>query len=676
MDDAPSARLPNVGHLSQPIPEGATQWRQERGDSQRRGYAYWPASELSQPEVLWQAELGPMWSPLSPVVARDGTIYLARATAPESSDLDDALMAFNPDGTLRWQTSLHDELPLIVDTYCRPPLPQTLVWGNVLRATPAVRRDGHLVVLREVLAPRCTDGQVDGWVDLGVVFLINPSGQVVGGPHVIGPGLSAPALDDDDNAYIVVRAEDGLAVLERFDSAFDRRQMSWWRPDAPSVLPDVGEALWDAAQAWTDFLCGDSLLRNIAACFDHGGLGGGSFDPTRPRTSLLLPSAALSPQCADAVVTGPATVRGWPAAGPLWWKGISARTSPAMGAGGRVYLLAWDDGDGLEAWDQDGHRAWRVEFGHPVAVPPAIGRGSDGGDSVVACERRAVDGTSVTVRDHRADDELYVAMADGFLYAFDARGRQRWRVPVGNGVFSAPVVIELQNGEQQIVVANENALWAWSRDGAPLWFVRLDSPARGSPAVANGRIYLATETSLVAIGLRPRALVAVPPPEPEPSDDPAAPTPTAIPTATRTATATPSPTPTSTPQTRVIADPVRLVPDLVVDGVTVRVSDSAGASDCDPGLNNVTVVIKNDGGADAGAFQVRLRVDGRDPGDDEQTIAGLDAGQEATATFSSVLLQQGTHTIQVTVDTEHKVAERDETNNVLTARVNCQPKVT
>jgi hypothetical protein len=380
----------------------------------------------------------------------------------------------------------------------------------------------------------------------------------------------------------------------------------------------------------------------------------------------------LSPQCADLVVSGPAAVRGWPGAGPLWWKELWSRTSPAIGSGGRAYFLTWDDGDWLEARDQDGERAWRLALSHHAVVPPAIGRGPGGDtDSGIECERREAPGPGVRVRDHRADDEIYVSDVDGFLNAVDSQGRLRWRRPFGNGVSSAPIVIELQNGDQQIIVVNDNTLWSFSRDGVPTWYVSLDSPARGSPAVANGRIFVTTETSLYAIGPpRPRGGVVITQPEkPDEGDRLVAPT------VTPTSTPGPRPTATSTPETRTIVDPARLTPDLSVERVSVRPSGAAATGDCDPGSNTITAVIKNGGSAPAGTFTVRLRIDGREPGDNRRTIGELAAGEETIASFPSVPLSQGTRSVEVSVDPENRVAERDETNNLKTLQVACQHEV-
>jgi outer membrane protein assembly factor BamB len=98
-------------------------------------------------------------------------------------------------------------------------------------------------------------------------------------------------------------------------------------------------------------------------------------------------------------------------------------------------------------------------------------------------------GGSQVRRFHTLDDEIYVPVSDDYLYAFDARGNLRWKVPYNSGHAGAPVVVDLANREQLVLSAQEQALWAFAHDdGTPLWYVPLDSPSLGSPAVANDTI--------------------------------------------------------------------------------------------------------------------------------------------------------------------------------------------
>ena len=68
-----------------------------------------------------------------------------------------------------------------------------------------------------------------------------------------------------------------------------------------------------------------------------------------------------------------------------------------------------------------------------------------------------------------------------------------------------PVVALLQTGDELILVTwtdpdtKANSLVAYRSNGRVAWRMALDAPALGSPAIANGRIYVATTRSLYAI---------------------------------------------------------------------------------------------------------------------------------------------------------------------------------
>jgi outer membrane protein assembly factor BamB len=114
-------------------------------------------------------------------------------------------------------------------------------------------------------------------------------------------------------------------------------------------------------------------------------------------------------------------------------------------------------------------------------------------------------------RDHRtireqAADSVYLTASDGKLYAIDYKGRLRWSFL--QELTSPPIVLGLPDGQDIVVVAGARrepspVAFLWGLRGATgevLWKIPLDSPVRGSPAVHANRIYVATQTSLYAIG--------------------------------------------------------------------------------------------------------------------------------------------------------------------------------
>ncbi|MDQ3723061.1 MAG: PQQ-like beta-propeller repeat protein [Actinomycetota bacterium] len=76
--------------------------------------------------------------------------------------------------------------------------------------------------------------------------------------------------------------------------------------------------------------------------------------------------------------------------------------------------------------------------------------------------------------------------------------RAAWITESRNALVGEPVVVATASGEQ-VLVSGRRRLYAFrARDGEELWSVQLDSEALGSPAVADGRIYVATRISLWA----------------------------------------------------------------------------------------------------------------------------------------------------------------------------------
>jgi outer membrane protein assembly factor BamB len=95
-----------------------------------------------------------------------------------------------------------------------------------------------------------------------------------------------------------------------------------------------------------------------------------------------------------------------------------------------------------------------------------------------------------------------VLLADGRMAAVDptpTSAHTAWIKEARQRLVGEPVVVATAAGEQ-VLVSGISRLYAFrARDGEQLWSVRLDSRALASPAVAGGRIYVATKTSLWAI---------------------------------------------------------------------------------------------------------------------------------------------------------------------------------
>jgi subtilase family serine protease len=85
---------------------------------------------------------------------------------------------------------------------------------------------------------------------------------------------------------------------------------------------------------------------------------------------------------------------------------------------------------------------------------------------------------------------------------------------------------------------------------------------------------------------------------------------------------------------------------------------------------NFTITIKNQGDADAVAFNVTYYLDGVKLG--EWVIPGLSAGQETNRTFTWSAVE-GSHSVKVFADSNNDVQEKDETNNERQEVIGNQP---
>jgi subtilase family serine protease len=109
--------------------------------------------------------------------------------------------------------------------------------------------------------------------------------------------------------------------------------------------------------------------------------------------------------------------------------------------------------------------------------------------------------------------------------------------------------------------------------------------------------------------------------------------------------------------------------DLTVTAIKINGQAPDDKDDCKVGKNGVTVVVKNDGKADAGSFAVRLTAD-----DDtyDTAVDGLRAGQQREVRFANVTLSKGEHTLRAVADAQHAIDESSEDTNDLTVTARCQ----
>ncbi len=202
--------------------------------------------------------------------------------------------------------------------------------------------------------------------------------------------------------------------------------------------------------------------------------------------------------------------------------GNSVWTTPAfMGAGSSI----WGSLDfHIFRLDSSGQRLWSTFVPGYVVSSPAIG--SDGTIYVGAFDAKvyALDPRTGAIRwsfpttDHiyaspalgrnRAGhtDGIYIASADGSVYALTPRGRLRWRYDTGAPVRSSPVIGSLPGPRHHEIVyvgSSNGMLYAidaatgrrrWSYDTTPSDpFLRVRNNLNGSPALGRTGIYIGGE---------------------------------------------------------------------------------------------------------------------------------------------------------------------------------------
>jgi outer membrane protein assembly factor BamB len=488
----------------------ASSWDQYRGNARRTAAAPWRSAV--QPEILWRLDLGPMVD-ASPVVGPDGTIYVAGAKTPVWPT--DQLVAVDPGGAIRWQTILD---------------------GYQLRATPVVRRDGSIVAVGHSIYAERVDRDAAGnvasvrWKREARVFLVGADGTVRArtdrNEFFDGPGLSSPAYDGADGVYHWHLYPLAGGDLRRFDPGLTMTSLG-------GLSVTIGGS--SPLSPWEVALCtaATPTLLGAVLCWECSVESEATLcefeppdvelppDPARPPVGPLTPSVSLTP-CSDAIAPAYESARFWLAGGKQWQKDVHAISTAAVSAAGRAYLPVRGPDEGrIEGRDQDGERRllYRLPPGVVPIGPPALGRGTkDPGDtSVIVCRRSDSDRDHRRpIRDARADS-IYVTGSDGNLYAIDYKGRLRWTAE-GYGLTSPPVVLTLPDGRDVVVAGGihppgDVAVAAFrGEDGQGIWNIPLrvmavpssGTPILGSPAVHGGRIYVATQRELYAIGYRRR----------------------------------------------------------------------------------------------------------------------------------------------------------------------------
>jgi outer membrane protein assembly factor BamB len=355
-----------------------------------------------------------------------------------TEDTNRALVAFNTNGTQKWA------IPLA---------------GQKVRTTPAIRNDGSIVVASYQQVPcNLQTGK-------GLIHLVSAAGQVLRiSQDFSSSSLSSPLLDAQDNAYVLYRYG-SKDLLIKLDGNFNSTTVGG------IAYPITGSG---------DF-CG--ATRGV---FILGTLCGFQSTTQCPiEYQPLPPSPALFPDSDRVLIASYETALAKIGFDSLWRKNIPALFTPAIRS--EVAYIG-TTGKAVEAWDMAGTRKWDIHFsGYPMA-PAAVGHAP----------------SSASFYPNFLYVPAYNTAGPGnafvWLYMIDMNTGQVKTKALGGEFSGAPSVLSISGGAEVVVVASHNnVLWAFRQDGTVLWTVPLDSKSLGTPAIVNGRIYVATETSLYAI---------------------------------------------------------------------------------------------------------------------------------------------------------------------------------
>lgn len=318
-----------------------------------------------------------------------------------------------------------------------------------VRATPAVRiSDKALTVVgyRKV-------GTTGSWSLKGRVFKVSSAGAILRvSPEFDGMGLSSPLLWADD-AYV-------FSHPVYIDDRLREFNANTW---AERVVGDIHYGITGGTGCW----CYEPTL--------HLPIYSDGYDPdTRP----LYPSPSKDLGGSDIVVPSAQTARFWVTGGQVWQRDvIGLTTAPTVGGDSFIGALSGltTAAEGrLEARNSTGGRPWWVDFGR--AFPQGIAYSDSG------------------------KDHIYYTKTDGTIHSRRVTGEHRWGRQLSSaGAMGEPVVAKSASGELVIAADRNGTLWAFDVNGQTKWAINLDSPALGSPAIADGRIYVATQQALYAI---------------------------------------------------------------------------------------------------------------------------------------------------------------------------------
>ncbi len=198
-----------------------------------------------------------------------------------------------------------------------------------------------------------------------------------------------------------------------------------------------------------------------------------------------------------------------------WWEG-----NPAIGPGGTIY--DGNTGGAAYAINPDGTQRWATTRGQSVWTTPAFGQGAEAGNTfwgsvdlyVFSLDQNGrqrwqtfTPGYITSSPALGSDGTVYVGSFDHKLYALDpATGQVRWAFPTDAHIYSSPALASSPNGDTTAIyiASADGSVYAIDPSGRLLWRYDTGDPIRSSPVLgrkprgggqilyvgsSNGRLY-------------------------------------------------------------------------------------------------------------------------------------------------------------------------------------------
>jgi outer membrane protein assembly factor BamB len=179
-----------------------------------------------------------------------------------------------------------------------------------------------------------------------------------------------------------------------------------------------------------------------------------------------------------------------------WWEG-----NPAIGPGGTIY--DGNTGGAAYAINPDGTQRWATARGQSVWTTPAFGHGAEAGNTfwgsvdlyVFSLDQNGrqrwqtfTPGYVTSSPALGSDGTVYVGSFDHKLYALDPdTGKVRWTFPTDAHIYSSPALASSPNGDTTAIyiASADGSVYAVDPSGRLLWRYDTGDPIRSSPVLGR-----------------------------------------------------------------------------------------------------------------------------------------------------------------------------------------------